>query len=425
MAVNLASLVNFGGGENVGDVVYSAYPLSAPAYLPLNNEGATYLNSSYPVLAAIYADKTVSYSTTTGAVPAYYKFLYSGKTFLGFNAGGANFATSSDVVNWNSLVVPTPSFDNTNRGYNRFGEIAYGNGKIVAIYYPNASLITTVQNAPYYGTYNWGASIVSSDGGLTWQFGNLNPLIPYTGNQESRWVKLIFTGSYFVATQQSSSGSNYTMVATSSDGISWSDPSPLGSTPYPNFTNTLLIPGNSGGFVFLGSESTYGRIGIFGSAGTGFGVTNRTFISGTYGAGLFVVLCNNDMGAGAGNSTNTYFTSPTGITWTARTMPATLFWQSIAYANGYFLAIGSSNSGITNTAYTSTDGINWAAQPVPNIGQGSNGTIGSIAGGQGKFLYYNSGTNNAVTVNLGTAGTTFSLPYYRPMQGAMPYIKAT
>jgi hypothetical protein len=57
-------------------------------------------------------------------------------------------------------------------------------------------------------------------------------------------------------------------------------------------------------------------------------------------------------------------TSPDGITWTSRTASANIFWNSITYGNGRFVAVGgagASNNGIM----TSTDGITWTGYNPP------------------------------------------------------------
>jgi hypothetical protein len=49
------------------------------------------------------------------------------------------------------------------------------------------------------------------------------------------------------------------------------------------------------------------------------------------------------------------FTSPDGITWTSRTIPA-VCGSSIAFGNGRFVIVGTAGA-----AYQSTDGINWTS----------------------------------------------------------------
>ena len=76
------------------------------------------------------------------------------------------------------------------------------------------------------------------------------------------------------------------------------------------------------------------------------------------GAGLYVVI---------GSNTATYATSPDGITWTSRTLPAVTNqygYDRIAYGNGLFvLGITNNPSGV----YTSPDGINWTLRSLPGV----------------------------------------------------------
>lgn len=67
-----------------------------------------------------------------------------------------------------------------------------------------------------------------------------------------------------------------------------------------------------------------------------------------YGAGLFV--------ADVVGASSSVYTSPDGITWTARTMPSSAVWR-VAFGNGAFVACSPST---TKTAY-SANGITWSA----------------------------------------------------------------
>ena len=72
----------------------------------------------------------------------------------------------------------------------------------------------------------------------------------------------------------------------------------------------------------------------------------------TYGNGVFVAV--------AGFGTDRIMTSPDGITWTPRGS-STDSWDAIAYGNNTFVAVGMS----TNRVMTSTDGITWTNRTVP------------------------------------------------------------
>jgi hypothetical protein len=67
-----------------------------------------------------------------------------------------------------------------------------------------------------------------------------------------------------------------------------------------------------------------------------------------FGAGLFVAVSQ--------DGTNRIMSSPDGATWTARTPPVTAAWTGIAFGNGYFVAVSS-----TTATMRSTDGMSWSS----------------------------------------------------------------
>ncbi|CAB4640850.1 unannotated protein [freshwater metagenome] len=88
----------------------------------------------------------------------------------------------------------------------------------------------------------------------------------------------------------------------------------------------------------------------------------------TYGNGLFVAV--------AAIGTDRIMTSPDGVTWTPRGS-TTDAWGSIAYGNNTFVAVG---TGPTNTVMTSTDGVTWSYHPAIS------GNWSSVAWGNNKFV---------------------------------------
>lgn len=84
---------------------------------------------------------------------------------------------------------------------------------------------------------------------------------------------------------------------------------------------------------------TYSSLGY---AAYGFTVSSPQI---DFGAGLFVLFQN--------SGSTTYYTSPTGVTWTSRTRPSTAM-AKLAFCKDRFFA------GDANAFYTSTDGITWS-----------------------------------------------------------------
>jgi hypothetical protein len=92
-----------------------------------------------------------------------------------------------------------------------------------------------------------------------------------------------------------------------------------------------------------------------------------------------------------------------GITWTQRTLPASIDWKSIAYGNGRFVAVGyGAGGGNGSIAATSTDGINWTQEAMPASREWAFVTYGN-----GLFLAITKGTDAATS----TDGRTWTSQY--------------
>lgn len=428
--VNLVNLVNFssGGSLAVGDWTYSPTSLSAPSYLPLNNDAASYLTSSYPTLGAIYAPTTVAYSAAATTLPFVANNITYGNGVFMTTAGGS-IATSPDGVTWAPNGVP----------YTSLGKIAYGRGRFAILgtsISPVASAVTS-----------------SIDGGVTFQ--NSNSYKQTELNSVSNpttiiWTDIVYTGNLFITMgyfRYSSNGGtpdviqNRIYFGSSSDGVNYNYVYP--TTFVNSFDNNpgltcgaygggYLVYSISGSYSASAGSSTNGMkystdLGAtWLSPGTPADTTTAQVVDMAYGAGLFVAL-NAYTSAATPAATNIYYTSPTGNVWTARTLPASLFWNSITYANGYFIAVGST-AAATTTVYSSPDGLTWTARTVPT----ATGTVGRgrIAGGGGKFVFMDNNVGatrigSGVLINLNTASANFSLPYIRPIAGTQAFIKAT
>ena len=117
---------------------------------------------------------------------------------------------------------------------------------------------------------------------------------------------------------------------------------------------------------------------------------NSGFKAVTYGKGLFCAV--------TGGGSTVAATSEDGITWTARTLPASRDWVDVVWGNGRFIAIAADS---TNAAY-SIDGITWTEFA---IGLAS-GLPKRIAYGQGMFAVTSTDTDAIAYSEYGT--TTWS-----------------
>ena len=108
----------------------------------------------------------------------------------------------------------------------------------------------------------------------------------------------------------------------------------------------------------------------------------------------------------AGASTDKCYTSPDGITWTARTLPSSQTWWAIEWNGTVFCAIAGGQF-ISNVAATSTDGITWTARTLS-----ASLNYYDIAWNGTVFCAVATATSSCVTSPDGITWTNRSLPTY-------------
>jgi len=148
--------------------------------------------------------------------------------------------------------------------------------------------------------------------------------------------------------------SNTQTMAYSSDGLdNW-----ISAQNMPSSQNWQYLTASPTRFVATVESSgndviAFSTDGINWSSSTmGVGVNKSNLIHSTVGD-LFII--------GRGDSSSTYYTSPTGVTWTARTLPSAGEWK-FSVANNILFATNASYN--TNGA-TSTNGTSWTAITFP------------------------------------------------------------
>ena len=218
------------------------------------------------------------------------------------------------------------------------------------------------------------------------------------------WSACAYGNGVYVAATQTSG-----VIAISYNGVTWMESILIN----PASVITAIAYGN-GVFVALDSSSNTRAY----SSPDGITWTARTLpVAINWSA---IIYANNQFVAvsAGSSSSNVAATSPDGITWTARTLPTSATWGSIAYGNGVYLAVAgwsgnsttsSGNSTTSNVAATSPDGITWTAQTLPNSSFGT-----SVAFGNGVFVVVaGGGTPYAATSPDGsvfTASAGFASP---------------
>lgn len=411
---NAANLINFGaGGAAIGDVVYSAYPLTAPSYLPLTNDTSTYLTSSYPTLGAIFAPTTVAYSASSSNVPFFnpnfgYSAIFGNKTYYLTASSGAVLA-STNLSTWISRSIPSKNvvYGSSSSSNVAWAAFAYGNSRLVAI---RGASGATVPN----GGFADNTAAVTTDGGQNWTFGALPQNVTGTGTNIG-WASVAYGNGIFMAVGSGNGGGSQTYTSRSVGGVEWISAI---AGPNPGFNPGQIVYGNGiWAYIYVDTGSwTVSYSTNIGTSWTTITPFATTATSIAYGNGVFVVVGSSS----TGTATTTCYSSPTCVTWTARTLPSSQIWTSVTFANGYFVAIGNLATAIA----TSTDGITWVAQTVPSATSKS-----SIAGGDGKFFYQqNIGSTTSAditTINFSQSSASFTLPIVGPLSGTQSYIKAS
>lgn len=182
-------------------------------------------------------------------------------------------------------------------------------------------------------------------------------------------------------------GYGSTPYATSSNGISWTVRSVVGSLAWRG-----MAYGNGRFILTTNGQNT--RISTDGLSWSNGGlmpaVYNWKHIA--YGNGNFVSTADTSVGNAA--------TSTDGISWTARTLPITATWRGIAYGNGTFCILSSSSIVITST----DGGVTWSNRSIPSF----NWT--GITYGNGMFVTYQSNSTVAASSTDGITWTQRTLP---------------
>jgi hypothetical protein len=214
-----------------------------------------------------------------------------------------------------------------------------------------------------------------------------------------------------------------TTYYTSTDGLAWT------SRTFP--TATTISISFAGGLFFAGQrvDANTGTNALYTSPDgitwtlrtlpTGQNlITNVVYASGI-GGGTYVA---NSISTTTYNPSNVIHSSTNGTSWTARTLPSSAFWGSVAATSTRFVVVafcvGNLNSAISTTsiAATSTDGTNWTSSTLPGAGYnpgviaiGSNFLSKFIAAGNN---YYTSNGTSWTSGGLNNAGGDVASQYY-------------
>ena len=310
--------------------------------------------------------------------------------------------------------------------------IAYGVGNVVAVGKGNYAHIS------YNGGRQW-ANVASSTAGVGagYMAGGVIGLPTYTSVAYIPFVGNVNQGRFVAISGNTNGGSTAVAVVDGSNlnGV-WQTFNAATSTGLTVNQNWQAVAYTNGALIAVGGSAT---------AGTTTTVTNY---NNQMGVGLWTAvtapaLCYTDVAAGyvAGLSANNYCvvavggttnsgattvaaysnvivtanslssTSGTSILslWGTATMPSSAVWQSVAYGNGYFVAVA---NGSTATAVSTNGGATWAAGgALPSsanwnkVAYGANGVWVAVSGSP-----TTRSTAAAYSVDNGTTWTASTLP---------------
>jgi hypothetical protein len=300
------------------------------------------------------------------------------------DANGALFkmAYSADGINW-TAIENTGLIPQSVAGipfYNTVNDVAYGNGKFVAV---------TENNQIAYSTdgINWTASGASGflptiSNGLEYTaiksvvYGNGKFVIGgVTGGQPSGNHPNILCGAQMA---YSSDGVNWTSINTTAFGFN------LGYTADETYIRVDRLFFENG--IFFAGEAKYGKMAYSTDGVNWTAMPNLTYAYAlAYGNNKFVANLGNNFKIAS---------SVDGINWTENNTDQKCGFFSMIYANGKFAA-----TDVGFQVWTSTDGIMWNPNEVYNSGSY---VIEDIVYGGGKFVvagYKKNGSNNVPTIS--------------------------
>lgn len=200
------------------------------------------------------------------------------------------------------------------------------------------------------------------------------------------WFSLAGNSSLIVA------GTDDQYIATSPEGVNWTQrTTPAGISRFwtGTWSSTLNL------FVFFTFNSTNCVTSPDGITWTLRVQPHSFYRASIFAGGKFVAIGANQVPMCA---------STDGITFTAGSMPAAVYWLDVAYNGTVYCAVSNNNS--PNAVATSTDGLNWTARTTPY------NSFSAIAWNGTVFCALTAaGGNQSMTSPDGITWTTRTLPF--------------
>ena len=400
--------------------------------------GVAYGNGVFVAIAESDSSSTRRARSTDGGATWSVGSVSSGAVAIAYGLGRfviveGNFsnsvASSTDGVTWTVTTLPA----NVDSTENNWRDIAFGNGRFVAIADNNAQTAYSINGTSWTAgqlpvnadwrkiAYGNGVFFALADGeigassqdGINWtQRSTTVASISVTatakddstawaaGTQATSgtWAAVGYGGGKYVAVRNNSIGISY-----STNGTTWTDAVGIATgsddaraVAYSG--TTWVVPYYAANDVLTSSD------GITWTFQSNVLTATRNWTAMAYGNGNFVLV---------GESSSVVNYSTNGTSWTAGTLTGTNEWTSVAYGQisgtHYFVTVSGITGNSNAAAYSTNNGSTWTASTLPSSDRWS-----SVAFGNGRFVAVagNSGTTSTAAAysTNGTTWTSSTLP---------------
>ena len=323
---------------------------------------------------------------------------YANGTYVVFKQSSTAAAYSTDAITWTEVSYGSVGYS--------FDDIEYINERFIALPSSSADIVYSSTNGVTWTSYAKGLAVGEGFNSLLTitettsvsgrELGSLDGITSPVQSQLNAKASLAsptFTGTVTLPTGTVTSAmiSDNTIV-----NADISSSAAIAQSKIANLTTDLAAKSSSSNF-FISVSGT--NTSVAASSTDGITWNQRTmpatgnWIGAAYGMGLFVAVSRGSVNAAS---------STDGITWNQRTMPSNVNWNTLFYGNGIFV---STADGSTTAAY-STNGITWTTTTMPTSVKWSKGIYAN-----NKFVILrdeNEGYNHN-NLALSTNGTTWTL----------------
>lgn len=398
-----------GGSEPKGSIT-TQFPYSAEALIEYNNDfyvktGTRVADLTTTQLTNIFSatddfmlpvSSTIMAASQASSSKVSHSFVYGNGVYLRSTSTGV--IRSTDGISWTPVELTNAYSNNVaNVQVNPLTKMVFGAGIfMVAIDITNNSNLSPASIV-----------IVTSTDGLTWNCSTvaLNVISEPYASTQTQYLDLEYDGTNFwLGTFQTTTGGGWPYTAAkSADGKTWL---PFANISYGgNYGRTKITTG--GGYFMessmagvTGSGTSYVLYGTVASGittGTSPGYGPDLCTQTKYLNGLFFYLRD---GAFFTNTTAALATSPTGATWTGRTLPTATWLYDITYGNSIYVAVG-----VSGHIFTSSDAATWTQQT-----SGTSEQLVSVEWDSSLSLFICVGVTTIRTSSNGTTWSTATIP---------------